>query len=81
MLANIVIMMISPILMVALGLLKANGYNTNKIRTDKILSESTLTKLRRGQGVSWDNLETICKLTNSRIEDIIEYVSDENVKD
>ncbi len=62
-------------------LLKANGYNTNKIRTDKILSESTLTKLRRGQGVSWDNLETICKLTNSRIEDIIEYVSDENVKD
>ena len=34
--------------------LKAKGYNTNKIRTEGLLSQSTLQKFRNQQGVSWE---------------------------
>ena len=54
--------------------LKDKGYNTNRIRKEKILSESTMTKLRRGEPVSWENIETICKLLECQPGDIIEYV-------
>lgn len=57
--------------------LKKKGYNTNRIRTDALLSQSTLQKLRNGQGLSWDNLETLCKLLECDIGDIIEYVPEE----
>ena len=53
--------------------LKAKGYNTNKLRQDKLLSESTIQKLRTDVGVSWGNLETICKLLECQPGDILEY--------
>ena len=33
-----------------LAALKEKGYNTNKIRTEGLLSQSTLQKLREGKG-------------------------------
>ena len=45
-----------------LAALKEKGYTTYRIRREKLLSESTVQKLRAGIGVSWDNLEIICKL-------------------
>jgi putative transcriptional regulator len=54
--------------------LKSKGYSTYKIRKDKILSESTVQKLRKGEGVSWENISTICKLLNCQPGDIMEYV-------
>lgn len=57
--------------------LKRKGYNTNKIRTEKILSQSTLQKLRNGQGLAWENLETLCELLQCNIGDIIEYIPKE----
>lgn len=56
--------------------LKSNGYNTNKIRIDRLLSESTMTKLRRQLPVSWENLETLCRLLRCQPGDILEYVAD-----
>ncbi len=56
--------------------LKSNGYNTNKIRVDRLLSESTMTKLRRQLPVSWENLETLCRLLDCQPGDILEYVAD-----
>ena len=56
--------------------LKDKGYNTNRIRKEKLLSESTMTKLRRGESVSWENIETICKLLECQPGDIIEYLED-----
>ena len=35
-----------------LNALKEKGYNTNKIRTEGLLSQSTLQKFRQQQGVS-----------------------------
>jgi len=60
----------------ALEKLRQNGFTTYKIRKDKLLSESTVQKLRKGEGVSWDNISTICKLLNCQPGDIMEYVPD-----
>ena len=61
--------------------LKDKGYTTYRIRTDKILSESTVQKLRKGKPLSWENIETLCKLLNVRPGELLEYKPDttENV--
>lgn len=59
-----------------LAMLKEKGYNTNKIRQDKIFSESTLQKLRQREGLSWENIERICRLLEVQPGDLIEYVPD-----
>ena len=43
-----------------LPLLKAAGYNTTRLRRERILSESTIQALRDGKVVSTDNLSRIC---------------------
>lgn len=60
-----------------LAALKEKGYNTNRIRTEKLLSQSTLQKFRNGEGVSWENLETLCKLLDCQPGDLIEFEKDE----
>lgn len=57
--------------------LKDKGITSYKIRSEKLLSESTLQKLRKGEGVSWDNLETLCALLECQPSDLIEYVLEE----
>ena len=57
-----------------LAALKEKGYNTNRIRTEGLLSQSTLQKFRNNQGVSWENLETLCALLECQPADLIEYV-------
>lgn len=59
-----------------LAALKEKGYNTSRIRTEGLLSQSTLQKFRNNQGVSWENLEMLCKLLECQPADIIEYVED-----
>ena len=59
-----------------LAALKEKGYNTNRIRTEGLLSQSTLQKFRNKQGVSWENLETLCALLECQPADLIEFVKD-----
>ena len=61
-----------------LNALKEKGYNTNKIRTEGLLSQSTLQKFRKQQGVSWENLETLCRLLECQPGDLIEFVDNES---
>lgn len=56
-----------------LAALKDAGYNTNRIRTEGLLSQSTLQKLREGKGVAWENLEKLCELLNCQPADLVEY--------
>lgn len=56
-----------------LAALKDAGYNTNRIRTEGLLSQSTLQKLREGKGVAWENLEKLCELLNCQPAELIEY--------
>ena len=64
-----------------LSALKEKGYNTNKIRTEGLLSQSTLQKFRNQRGVSWENLETLCRLLDCQPGDLIEYVREADVSE
>lgn len=57
-----------------LAALKEKGITTYKIRQEKILSESTVQKLRASKGVSWENLETLCRLLDCQPGDLMEFV-------
>ena len=59
-----------------LAALKEKGITTYQIRKEKLLSESTVQKLRAGIGVSWENLETLCRLLDCQPYDLIEYKKD-----
>lgn len=61
--------------------LKEKGYTTYEIRKKGLLSESTLQKLRKKEGIAWGNIETICRLLDCQPGDILEYVPDENETD
>ena len=56
--------------------LKETGYNTNRIRKDKIMGEAMLQKIRQGQMVSWATLETLCELLACDVGDLITYVKE-----
>ena len=56
--------------------LKDAGYTTTRLRREKILSESTLTKLRTNKAISTETLGLICKLTGLPVEELIEYKID-----
>lgn len=55
--------------------LRAAGYNTNRLRKERLLSESTIQKLRQKTGVSWSSLETVCNLLDRQPGELIEHVS------
>ena len=57
--------------------LKEKGYSSYYFRNNRTISESTLTKLRKGEGVSWDNIETICRLLECQPSDFLVFISDE----
>ncbi len=57
--------------------LKEKGYNTNRIRKEKLLSEGVLTSLRGGKYISMDNLSKICALLDCQPADLIEYVGED----
>ena len=59
-----------------LSALKEKGYNTNKIRTEKIMGEAMLQKIRKGEMVSWSVFEKLCNLLDCQPADLIEYVKE-----
>ena len=60
-----------------LAALKEQGITPYHIRKEKLLSESTVQKLSSGICVSWENIETLCRLLDCQPYDLIEYVKDE----
>ena len=57
--------------------LKEAGYNTAYIRSNKLFSESTMSKFRRNDSsITLNNIDSVCKLLNCQPADIIEYVPD-----
>ena len=53
--------------------LKNAGYTTYRLRSEKLLSESTVQKLRQGEMVAISNIEVFCRLLNCQPGDILEY--------
>ena len=60
-----------------LAALKEKGITTYMIRKEKIMSESTVQKLRSGKGLAWDNIETLCRLLKCQPADLLEYVEEQ----
>lgn len=52
------------------------GYNTNRIRQEKIFGESTLQKFRKQEPFNFANMNKLCFLLNLQPGDLIEYVPD-----
>lgn len=53
--------------------LKNAGYNTNRLRKEKLLSEGTIQSIREGKIINAANLAKLCKLLNCQPGDILEY--------
>lgn len=56
-----------------LAALKEKGFTTYKLRHDKLMGESTLTQIRKGELVSWANIGRICEMLDCQPGDILEY--------
>lgn len=57
-----------------LDALKEAGYSSTRLRKEKLMGESYMTQLRRGEMVSWKTIETVCRLLNCQPGDLVEYV-------
>ncbi len=56
--------------------MKEKGLTTYRIRKDKIISETTLQKLREGKAVSTDSIAALCKVLSCQPGDIMEYIDE-----
>ena len=57
--------------------LKKAGYSSTRLRNEKLMGESYMQQLRRGEMVSWKTIETICKLLQCQPGDLLEYLPEE----
>lgn len=57
--------------------LKESGYNTTRLRKEKLLGENAIQSLRRGDMVGIIALEKICALLDMQPGNIIKYVENE----
>lgn len=60
--------------------LKESGYNTSRLRKEKLLGENAIQSLRRGEMVGIIALEKICFLLDMQPGNIIKYVENDNQK-
>lgn len=54
--------------------LKEAGYNTNRLRKEKLLNESAIQYLREGKPLGPVPLNQVCKLLDMQPGDILKYV-------
>jgi putative transcriptional regulator len=57
--------------------LKKKGYSSTRIREEKLIGQSYLQQLRRGELVSWKTLDTICALLECQPGDLLEFQKEE----
>lgn len=60
--------------------LKESGYNTTRLRKEKLLGENAIQSLRRGEMVGIIALEKICALLDMQPGNIIKYVENSEYK-
>ena len=59
--------------------LKEKGYSSTRLRKEKLLGESYMSQLRRGDMVSWAALDTICTLLDWQPGDLLYHEKDPGV--
>lgn len=53
--------------------LKEKGYPTTRLRKEKLLPESTIQRIRKGNIVTLNTLDTVCELLDMQPGDIIQH--------
>lgn len=56
--------------------LKEAGYNTNRLRKEKLLAEGVIQSLREGKYIALQNIDKICYLLDCQPADLLEYVKE-----
>jgi putative transcriptional regulator len=56
--------------------LKSKGYSSFKLREEKLIGQSYIQQLRKGELVSYACLEKICYLLNCQPGDLLEFVKE-----
>lgn len=56
-----------------LAALKEAGYNTNRLRKEKLLSEGVIQSLRENKYISLQNISKICELLDCQPADLLAY--------
>lgn len=62
------------------GALAEKGYNSYKIKKDKLMSQGTLIKLKNNENVTLETLNTVCCMLRCNIGDVIEIVPSDEEK-
>lgn len=57
-----------------LASLKTKGYNTTRLRKEKIFGERVIQQMREGQIVSWATIDKLCVLLECQPGDIVEHI-------
>ncbi len=60
-----------------LAALKEKGYNTNRLRKEKLLAEGVIQSLRENKYIALQNISKICGLLDCQPADLLEYVRDD----
>ena len=56
--------------------LKAKGFNTTRLRREKLLAEGTIQKLREKKPINWENIARICEMLNCQPNNFLEYMDE-----
>lgn len=60
--------------------LSERGFNTSRMRKEKIMSQATMQSLREGRGITLETLNTICVILRCQPSDIIEIAPTDEEK-
>lgn len=53
------------------------GYPVSRLRKENIIPQSTLTRIRRNEDINTKTIDTVCRLLNCKVEEVLEYVQDD----
>lgn len=56
--------------------LREHGYSSTRIREEKLIGQAYLQQIRHGELVSWKTINTLCKLLDCQVGEIVEYIPD-----
>lgn len=58
-------------------MLSRKGWSSYRLRNEKILSESIMTRLRNKESITTNTIDKLCELLDCQPGDLIHYVPDE----
>lgn len=59
-----------------LAALRDRGYSTYTIKQQRMISESSMQRIREGQCVAGQTLNSLCRLLHCQPGDLLEYIPD-----